>query len=484
MNNAVEIKGSQFCGQCGHKNANESIYCSDCGHSLEKVTDKPASMTASVTKKIEEKTKSIDLSNVGNATKNFISTDLFKTAIASAIIAIIVVFLGTFIFSKVAEKNIFSSFNAFGSESPMMMYEEFLDEAAYYLDIDEDDLNPFKTVNLLMNANFVDQQFVLKQTGDYSNESINFDYSFGLTFLILLPILGLFLAGFYVRTKNKSYSITEKLTIAVVIGLIYGLFLSIVSFFAGFSFDVTEGSERIAFDYDFSFFQALINGFVLGFFFSFVGAYEREEKSALPYAKYVQTSTAAFLSIFILLGAVTAIVSFLFINDSVEMRFLINDAPLIGVLVFLVQFSFYLINIAIGNAFKLKVVEDYSGFTPEAKYTLFGPSGTDAREIFSFLDGKLIFLYILALLIAGTFVWIGKKYITGNIVTSTIIFSALFAFLFTFISVNSSITLNGMVEYGDRMEVLFGFTVMRTFIASFLFSGVFSFIGAKFLGKR
>ena len=241
--------------------------------------------------------------------------------------------------------------------------------------------------------------------------------------------------------------------------------------------------EGIELSYKFSILHALFNGFVFGFFFSFLGQYEKEQKgqASFVYGKYIYMSGVTFLALFFIIGIIASIGTYLIVTNDVATRFFFDGSPIIAVILLLAQFSVWLLNIVTFNSFQVSVSEYRS--TNEANFSLLGPSGhRDAKEMFSFLSDHLIWIYLLAIIAAAILVWIGKKYLDGEI-QSALIFSAIFAILFTFISVNSSLMLEGNIE-GEAGKFIIGFTVIRTFIGSFLFSSIFSFVGAKFLRKN
>src|SRR5690606_23906693 len=220
---------------------------------------------SNVMKKME--TPNIDFTK----TFQMMKQEHFKNALMGVLVAIIVVILSSFILGKLSEQNVLSSLNGLGAGSPMDLYEELIEEAAYYTDIDQDDLNPFSVKNLILNSHFVNQELAVYDREYW--ESMELNVNFGFVFYILIPMLALFLAGYFVTTRNRNYSVGEKVQISLAIGLLYGLFLAIVTLFAGYSFEM----EGVEVSYKFSFVHALFNGFVFGFFFSFLGQYQREQ---------------------------------------------------------------------------------------------------------------------------------------------------------------------------------------------------------------
>jgi hypothetical protein len=461
----IEVKESQFCSHCGHKNGNFAIYCSSCGRSLEKIVEQP---NISHDKKTFELPK-IDYTKVFQGVwkpKNL------QTAFIGSIIAIVIAFIGSFLLSKLIEEDNLIGFEFLARESPAIMLED-IQIAAEEAGVSEDKINPFGTLNLFMNANLINQTL---EVGYSDVERIEMNFTYGFLLFIVIPLFALFIAGLYVKFKQPKLPISEQLAISVMIGIIYGLLLAFISLFAGFDFTF----EGVAVQNNFSFMEAIFNGLVLGFFFSLLGSYERQASENQLHAGYlVQKSAASFLKVFVAISVIISIVGYFLMKDSLDV---IESMPIIGIVLLFVQVSIYILNMVMFNSMKLMAT---MGFESEkVKFSLFGLSDQrDAPEIFEFLDDQLIYLYALAVLTAALFVFFGRKIRNEKLIKSISLYSISFAFLFTFITINSSTILEASGG-NERGEFLFGFTAIQTFISSLLFSGIFTLFGAKFFSRN
>ncbi|MBB6453083.1 hypothetical protein HNQ94_001531 [Salirhabdus euzebyi] len=485
LEGSVSVKESKFCGQCGQQNIPGSIYCRHCGLSLEKVSAESKAVNKT---SVQTSTRSTGNFQVGHLLGNFQNMQLFKTALTGVIISILIVLMGSFILSKISEDNALESLSALGVESPTAIYEEFFYQAGPYIDYEdmervEKKLNPYSTVNMVMLSNFVNQDFVL-QSKSYPDEGIDLNVNLGLMFYVFLPILALFLAGVYVKSAFPNISITNKASISVYIGLLYGLFLGVLSFFAGFSFNFSAFEDSIRFANDYSFIHAVFNGVVLGSVFSFLGSFKKEDvRSQFSYGDYVKKGATTFLLVFAVVGLITSVATYFIVSNNMFTKFLFENVPFVELLVVLFQFSIYVLNITMFNTFKIQASGE-GGMGGELKFSLFGPSGDfEAHRTFGFLDDKMIYLFLLAIITAAIFVWVGKKLASGDLLRNVLIFSVIFAVIFTFFTANVSIYVEGLMDY-ERGKIFAGFSLIQTFIVSLIYSGILSFIGAKFLGEK
>lgn len=222
--------------------------------------------------------------------------------------------------------------------------------------------------------------------------------------LLLFPLLSLGLGGYLTARQNNLRTAKETLPVSACIGAGYGLFLLVLSFFAGFAHKIDTTllfrSVQGSVEYSFSSLGALFMGILIGAAFSWVGMrlYGRKDRKAeapaLPHpAKEAllaagQGWTVASVLMFIILLA----------NMGEGMSFW-------AVLLLMPQLGSYAWGVA--NLGKLSLVLEGEKVTASI-WSGVGSAGSGADTVFS--SGGYQLLARLMVLIALAFlVWAGRQ---------------------------------------------------------------------------
>ncbi|RKQ28563.1 zinc ribbon domain-containing protein [Oceanobacillus halophilus] len=492
------------CTQCGKENSKGSRYCGYCGLQMGQVAESKQHEAIMP----EKKSNLVESGNLKKFVRDFFdihnmeNRQLFKTAGIGAAIAIFVVFISSFMVGNFIQDNLMGHLETAASESyymdsPTEMYHEFLmdlendlagEEFTSNVEIENiaKEINPFKMTNMMMLSNLVGQKVNLKGIEEIEVGQINFSLELGIFLLALIPILGLFLSGLYVKTTNPNLLAKQYLQISIYIGIIYSLFIGIMSFIAGTSIIIESTVMDISMEYthSFSFIQSLVNGLILGFIFSLLGIYQKDAmKLSQPVTiiEYIQKTT------FIILGSVliSTIIGYLFLTSNVNASYELANFSFLEKAPIFIQMGVYLLNVAMFNGFQLSSYIE--GINQDMQLSIFGISGNFAEvyTTFDFNDGK-IYIYLLMFLMAALFIWIGRQFTRIHIKNSSLIFGAVFAIIFTFITVNTSLTMEAMTSFGisENVTINVGFSAVRTFITTFIYISVLTYIGGKYFNKE
>lgn len=262
-------KNSLYCSNCGGKSRESDNYCSVCGSSIIDYQQSEAIVNTTSQIKKAEKSSAFGFFQAFNLI-------LAKKAVLPSLIAIAIMLL----LSLAVYLPMKGSFDGAYRQTfnlTNLTYEEM----AYYMEKDLPDPGSiYGFTDTVMSANFAPPTYFYKMSGYYDGEKYNSNGTLGLTFnpviLFIIPVIGLIIAGVFLGRKLLFSSIMEKFAGSVIIGLIYGLFISLFSLFSGFSYHVAAESEgnnfSVMFDTSFPFIQLLFTGIVAGCIFSFIGS--------------------------------------------------------------------------------------------------------------------------------------------------------------------------------------------------------------------
>lgn len=138
-------------------------------------------------------------------------------------------------------------------------------------------------MNGMLNMDTVNQSFVgiaplilmyhligleVSGSGEYA---MSFILHFPLFILLVIPALILGGIGFFVERSNPSVIWREKLLTSSVIGIVYGVFLCIVSFIASSSTTISQFYKTMTISIGYSHVSSLLYGIIFGLLFTFIG---------------------------------------------------------------------------------------------------------------------------------------------------------------------------------------------------------------------
>ncbi|MBC6973880.1 zinc ribbon domain-containing protein [Bacillus sp. Xin] len=228
----LEQAKAKYCRGCGNENVQHNLYCQQCGHSLFTVSKKEhIAKLPSV-----EKGSKMELSiHTGG-----LRTSIIGGAIAS-ILMLFIGWIGSLLFSEMMEKIV----HEFAKDLQML--------PDFYT----------STTSTLLSYHLLGFS-----AGDESRILLSLSWDTPFFLLLIIPFIILCGVGIWIGKQQVAKTIGEQIVLAVIVGIIYGLFLFIVSFVASKSITVPEvGTVTVGY----SSFKSLLSGFIYGTLFSLFG---------------------------------------------------------------------------------------------------------------------------------------------------------------------------------------------------------------------
>ncbi|MFD3450173.1 hypothetical protein ACFDTO_36970 [Microbacteriaceae bacterium 4G12] len=229
---ALERDNSKFCRGCGEENEQENLYCQKCGHSLFAA---------------KKKESIIKVPSVGNNPKVKLSlnkSDLQSGIIGGAIASVCMLiagWLGNLVFAALMEK----IFREFGREFDVL--------SSFYNG----------TTSTLLSYHLLG--FTV---GDAGGNVLTLSWHTPFFLLLIIPFIILGGTGIWLGKQRTINTIGKQIVVAATVGLVYGLFLFVVSFIASKSIELPQIGTVTA---GYSSLKSLLSGFVCGTLFSLIG---------------------------------------------------------------------------------------------------------------------------------------------------------------------------------------------------------------------
>lgn len=434
----LHIQNDLFCGECGVQRHHSDRYCTECGSSFD---------TYDSSKWVSE------------FEHTYFNADLGKKVLPGFILSAAVLFLLNQIFSLYVKSGA-GQLNGllFGLGLPNAEKLSILDYVLFS--------------NLTTISMNIDQE-------EFSNQVTYL--SSGMIYPILLAVISLVAGGFLIK---YLYPRIEEWKAAVVFAGGYGLFLGALSLAGGMDM-VEDGMARYSFH--FSTGSALVNGIIIGFFFSYAGmALKRgvlaQKIYVFAYQRALYYATYTFIAGYGILLLITAFLNTQY-EPETQMNFENPEKPWYTEVAFVTKLAVYFFNLILFNTFTAKDLPsdsesiNYSFFSGGSNKSMDGlqyllpPEMFESYEIVPVVMMAVIFLFVGRLL--------GKS--QQHIAKTVIIYSLAFAVLFTFFTFHASTNYQSQAEQlpDGELNVNIGFGIVRTFIISTLYAGVTGFIGAK-----
>lgn len=495
---------SAFCSNCGDKKISNDNYCMECGNThFQYSTEKGL-----VPKLTTDKIAGIQFRQ-NPLSLNWLNLQYIKNAIIPVIIAILVIFGLSFSVMK-------SSENLLNSMLSEQMDNNGMNSVLTQIETKAGTSLPksfFGISDIVMMSNLqnLSMTFDIKGTVDGEDGKIHADAKAKNVFLIyiLIPLIGLFAGGIFAGRKNRITQPEKVFSHAAWIAIIYTLFMSIFSLFAGYSFhtNVNVGGTSLLIDFkaNYSFIKTLLMTLLFGFSFSCLGILFSItfRKATGHLADWYPSGEAIRLAIVIPFSGIALFTFSLFIYFSSKLSdfkhefssYLLNtplekllDHSYVLIASLSVQLGSYIWNLLHLSPLQLLIdMRDMKGsltYNPFSGFKITGDSSLNTFSLNSSLFTTDIEMYLklaifipIALFIFAGF-RIGKK---PNLLKNLIIFSAVYAVIMCVLTAitNLGFTLNAQItgQTPVNMSMDLGYGNAGTFIRSLLLSFVFAYLG-------
>ncbi|UCZ52730.1 hypothetical protein LGQ02_18395 [Bacillus shivajii] len=455
---AVQAHQASHCRSCGTSLSNQENYCTDCGTSsyTQKIQTSKTSGTT------HEKRQAAMSDQVNFQELSNISSWMSHLKPAGILAGVSVIFV--FILSLIVSNRIAS---AVQTGDPMM--DAFIEP---------------QLLNTLLILHTVPFSF-WGEALDFFGGSMSMSFRIGLIIAILLVGLMLMIAGFIVSKFQASMSQLSLIQTTLLGAAFYGLFLAILSLFVSQSHGGSMGDFSMEVSFSFSFFASLFFGFILFTFFTFLGAsIEKRVTSGVSSSDNVSFPIKLSVIAFSISFAVILLFTTIYAWNSeaiTELREFEGSG-----LAFLIatQFAAYMVSLAHFSPFQLNIfgIEEHAKsiwlFSSESRNEMLAELGLARFDI------PLMMMFLVPIAI---FVLLGRKlkevYRSENI-QALLIASVTYAVCMGTFAMLTKVELSGglgILGGGLDGNISAGFPIIRTFIISFLFAAIFTFVGMKTL---
>ncbi|MGG1397299.1 zinc ribbon domain-containing protein [Bacillus salipaludis] len=502
-NNQVKYRkkegNSAFCSSCGEKTSSSMNYCQNCGENLIQFEqEKGIIPKITMEKNREVRARQINLPSfhLGNVTKVIIPT----------LVAIIIMLALSFSMMKSTEKVFTSLLN---DEMPGYDFYKMIDEIGSSSDIDLP--KPGKLIgvtDILMLSNLQNPEVTFHGSGEVDlfgkDASMDIQAKNGFMLYLFLPFIGLFIAGIMAGRKTRGISLSNRLSDALGIAILYAVFCTIVSLFAGFSYDVKVLGLSLEINTHYSFIKTLLMTFLFGFIFSSLGILfstnfrkiTGQLSEMVPFGEAIHQAIAVPIrGIFILF-----VLWFIFITSKIselkeQLGYELEGTPLeaflnksYGLICSLsLQLGTYMWNLLHFSSLTFKGHEGSDGGS-FAYHILSGiKSGgdvtdSDTQMIQEFITSSDIGLYLKIGLVLPIIllIWAGFRMSQKeDLIKNLAVFSGVYAVIMMGIAAFSDVGFSfAAKDDPETMSMMLGFSPISTLIGSFIFSFIFAYIGS------
>lgn len=497
---SIDFSASTFCSDCGKNVSVKDNYCDSCGSALLNYQKAGLMKPAAV--------KGEQAVSFPRSIKNH-----FKTALISAIAGLLLVFLINWAVLAINEAT-YKSFlkEAYGGSFNIENMTDYFESTT-----DSNLPEPGKLVGVtdMVMASHLISPTLSTSVGEFMEDEFKREYklSLGLVINLLIPAIALFIAGIFFRKKTKEASIYSVFYGSLSIAPLYGVILSIVSFFSGFSYEVKIEELSLDLSTSYFFLAAFLKGFGIAFLFSLIGMlFSITFKKAtghlsdmLSIGEALHQGIATFFRSFLIFAVIMMIAVYnglkrleIFAAES------LGSSPL-GLLLeksfgFILaagaQLGVYAWNLASFGALAFTGKEDkdefslaysiLSGLKPTGDY-----SGSDMFEMQMFLDSINFGLYtkLAVLILAALFVWSGYRLaVKGNAsIKSLAIYSLVYSVMFGLLTYLAGFHFSSeslATEDSYHYEITFGVSAMATFVKSLIMSFILAYAGTLIVKWR
>ena len=276
----LEQDNAKYCKGCGNENAQQNVYCQKCGHSLFVVKKKEQAVklpTMDGTPKVEFK-----------ANKDVLKTGFIGGAVAS-ILMLIAGWIGSVLFASILSEML----SKFAKELEML--------PSFYASA---------------TATLLNYHLLGFTAGDDSGLILSLSWHTPFTLLLIIPFIIFAGTGIRLGKQHVAKTIKDQIFVAATVGIIYGVFLFIISFIASQSVTIPfSDAGKITVGY--SAIKSFLSGFVCGTLFTLVGfiAYTSKNNMAvalqelIPYGASIYYGISSMIKGFLVTAVVMCILA-------------------------------------------------------------------------------------------------------------------------------------------------------------------------------
>ncbi|MCM3568998.1 zinc ribbon domain-containing protein [Neobacillus mesonae] len=497
-----KAQSSAYCSSCGETISSLENYCQNCGESLITYGQEKGIVSKLTLEPVKEASPKVTLGKLPSFQLQHI-----KSVVIPALLAIIVVFALSFFALKSSER-VYTG-----------LMEDAMQESDFgqYLGAEGQSMigKVVGVTDIFMMSNLQNPNITVKASGDISfggQESISVDLlaKNGLLIYLLFPFIGLLAAGIYAGRKTRGLDLPNRLVDAAGIAIIYSIFSTIISLFAGFSYHTNLHQMGMSLSLEmnthYSFFKTFLITLLIGFVFSSFGIlfstnFKRitgHLSKMVPFGEAIHQAIAVPIrGILILFVLFFVYFMSLIAKFKEQLGFEIEGTPLAGLLDksytiitgLSLQFGTYLWNLLNFSSLTFTGQEDQDkGTISYHVFTGIHGSGedveSDLEDIAAFITSYDIGVYAKFALVIPIvlLIWAGIRIASQpNVMKSLVVFSGLYAVIMmviaSFADVGFSFTSKESTDDPYSFSMMLGFSPFSTLICSFIFSFVLAYAG-------
>ncbi|PEL80730.1 zinc ribbon domain-containing protein [Bacillus wiedmannii] len=285
----LEQDTAKYCKGCGSENAQQNLYCQKCGHSLFIVKKKEQSIKLPTMDGTSEVKFTAD--------KAVLKTGFIGGAVAS-ILMLIAGWIGSVLFASILSE----------------MFSKFVKE-----------LEMLPSFYSSATSTMLNYHLLSFTASDDSGLIFSLSWHTPFTLLLIIPFMIFAGTGIWLGKQRVAKTIKDQIFIAATVGIIYGVFLFIISFIASQSF-VIPFSEAGKITVGYSAIKSLLSGFVCGTLFTLIGFIAHTSKNnmaaafqeLMPYGASVYYGISAMIKGLLVTAVVVCIMALVNKEDSIE----------------------------------------------------------------------------------------------------------------------------------------------------------------------
>ncbi|MED3612375.1 MULTISPECIES: zinc ribbon domain-containing protein [Bacillus] len=285
----LEQDTAKYCKGCGGENAPQNLYCQKCGHSLFIV---------------KKKEQSIKLPTMDGTPEVKFTADkaVLKTGFIGGIVASILMLIAGWIGSVLFASILSEMFSKFAKELEMLP--SFYSSAT---------------------STMLSYHLLGFTASDESGLIFSLSWHTPFTLLLIIPFMIFAGTGIWLGKQRVAKTIKDQIFIAATVGIIYGVFLFIISFIASQSFAIPF-SEAGKITVGYSAIKSLLSGFACGTLFTLIGFIAHTSKNnmaaafqeLMPYGASVYYGISAMIKGLLITAVVVCIMALVNKEDSIE----------------------------------------------------------------------------------------------------------------------------------------------------------------------
>ncbi|MFB6650193.1 zinc ribbon domain-containing protein, partial [Bacillus toyonensis] len=274
---------------CGSENAQQNLYCQKCGHSLFIVKKKEQSIKLPAMDGTPEVKFTAD--------KAVLKTGFIGGAVAS-ILMLIAGWIGSLLFASILSE-MFSKF-----AKQLEMLPNFYSSAT---------------------STLLSYHLLGFTASDDSGLILSLFWHTPFTLLLIIPFIIFAGTGIWLGKQRVAKTIKDQIFIAATVGIIYGVFLFIISFIASQSFAIPF-SEAGKITVGYSAIKSFLSGFVYGTLFTLIGFIAHTSKNnmeaafqeLMPYGASVYYGVSAMIKGLLVTAVAVCIMALVSKEDGIE----------------------------------------------------------------------------------------------------------------------------------------------------------------------